>query len=390
MKKKLTTFITILLLLIAGFIYIDNALELGIVQKIERQFDNQGPSIQTEDLRAAYLIDSDIDLSNISCEDNVDDTCDVSVIGEIINDEEGTYQVTLYARDQQGNETSYIYEYQIVSHAVGNIPAGYYDGIEGLEGEALKTFLHELIDDHTVYPYTDDDTDVWDILRAADEDPNNSSNVLTFYTGISIPKDCQDGQDNPDGFCQVEAYGELTDVSWNREHIWSKSRGFPTESYDAYTDAHHLVAVEKTMNSTKNNRFFETCDDGDDSNIEARDYGNYTCNLRDFEPRDEIKGDVARMIFYMSVRYEDEVDLEIIDDPMDYLIGLGEDIYSDLPIYGDIDDLLRWHEEDPISEAEARRNDVIYSYQGNRNPFIDYPDLVQLIWGSSDNPIEQN
>jgi endonuclease I len=75
---------------------------------------------------------------------------------------------------------------------------------------------------------------------------------------------------------------------------------------------------------------------------------------------------------------------------MDYLIGLGEDIYSDLPIYGDIDDLLRWHEEDPISEAEARRNDVIYSYQGNRNPFIDYPDLVQLIWGSSDNPIEQN
>ena len=112
-----------------------------------------------------------------------------------------------------------------------------------------------------------------------------------------------------------------------------------------------------------------------------RGYGNYTCNDWEFEPRDDVKGDVARMIFYMAVRYEGEgddmVDLEIVDDP-------DSTKSSKLPIYGDIDDLLRWHEEDPVSQWEIERNETIYQYQGNRNPFIDLPELVELIWGRSE------
>jgi endonuclease I len=168
----------------------------------------------------------------------------------------------------------------------------------------------------------------------------------------------------------------MESVEWNREHVWSKSRGFPTESFDAYTDAHHLVAAERDMNSTKNNRFFEDCQDGDDDNLVDRDFGNYTCNIWEFEPRDEVKGDIARMILYMAIRYDDiNLDLEVVDDP-------DENSDSNEPIYGDLDDLLRWHIEDPVSEKEIFRNEVIYFYQKNRNPFIDMPELVELIWGN--------
>jgi endonuclease I len=375
MKKKLTTILTIIVFIIAGFIFIDNQLELGIVTSIERRFDTEGPNIDTSQLSSAYLKDRDIDL-NVSCEDNVDDSCDVIVEGDLVNDRIGSYTVILSATDQQGNETSYEYTYNIVDHAVGNIPVGYYDGLEDLEGEALKAALHNLIKDHTEYPYTHaTQTDVWDILREADEDPNNENNIIGFYTGLSIPKDCQQGMDSPVGLCDIEINGTVDDYEWNREHIWSKSRGdFSDEDMTAHNDTHHLVAAERVMNSTKNNRFFEDCNDGDDENIEDRLYGNFTCNIWEFEPRDEVKGDVARMIFYMAVRYEDiSLDLEVVDDPI-------EDKDLKLPVYGDLDDLIRWHLEDPVSEAEARRNDIIYAYQGNRNPFIDNPEFVEMIW----------
>ena len=375
MKKKLTTLITIMIFIIGGLIFIDNELELGILTSIERQFDTEGPTINTEKLNSAYPIDREIVL-DVSCEDNVDDTCMVTVEGDLINDEAGEYSVILVAKDMKGNETRVIYSYEIVSHAIGNIPVGYYDGLDDLEGDALKAALNNLIKDHTEYPYSHaTKTDVWDILREADEDPNNEDHIIGFYTGLSIPKDCQQGMDSPDGLCDLEVNGVFDDYEWNREHIWSKSRGdFSNDTLTAHNDTHHLVAAERTMNSTKNNRFFEDCQDGDDTNIEERDFGNFTCNIWEFEPRDEVKGDVARMIFYMAVRYEDPgFDLEVVDDP-------DEDSDLKLPVYGDLDDLIRWHIEDPVSEEEARRNDIIYSYQGNRNPFIDHPEYVELIW----------
>ena len=378
MKKNTRTLAVLIFLIVALVLAMDSYLELGIMDMINGSQDSQAPVINTFGLPSKYLLNSDTEIQ-VTCEDDVDETCTVIIIGTFDTSIVGEQSVTLKATDSAGNETTYLYNYEIVENVDGSmyIPLGYYDGISGLTGDALKDALNSIISDHTEYPYTSTATDVWDILREADEDPDNPDNIIAFYTGLSIPKDCQDTIYPPD-FCDMEAYGEEKTVEWNREHVWSKSRGdFSDESeLGAHTDTHHLVAAERVMNSTKNNRFFEDCHDGDDTNIVDRGYGNYTCNEWEFEPRDEVKGDVARMIFYMAVAYNDaELDLEVVNDP-------DEDKDLKLPVYGDIDDLLRWHMEDPVSEKEIIRNQIIYTYQGNRNPFIDHPELVALIWGS--------
>lgn len=377
MKKTVRKLLVFIALLTAGAYFADDYLDLGIMDQVLRMSDQEAPTIETETLRARYRLDEDVTLDT-ECEDNVDASCEVLIEGTFDTSEVGEHTVVLVAEDRAGNRTTYDYTYEVVEEADGSlyIPTGYYDDADGLEGEGLKAALHDIIDDHQEYPYTSEDTDVWDILREADEDPDNPDHILAFYTGLSIPKDCQDTVNPPD-FCEMESYGETNVVEWNREHIWSKSRGDFSDASDLgpYTDAHHLVAEERRMNSIKNNRFYEDCHDGDDDNVEDRDYGNHTCNTWEFEPRDEVKGDTARMIFYMSVRYEDDLDLEVVDDP-------DEDRNLKDPVYGDLDDLLRWHEEDPVSEKEVERNEVIYSYQGNRNPFIDNPDYIEAIWGT--------
>jgi len=346
--------------------------------------DTTAPEINIGNLPSKVVINTPFVLNedDITCEDDQDRFCEVVVDGSVDTSVVGEYLIIISATDKSGNNETINFIVEVVEGVDGSfyIPAGYYDGIEGLTGEALKDVLNDIITGHTEYPYTSSSTDVWDILRDADEDPENPDNVILFYTGISWPKDCQDTTTPPD-YCVMEIDGEMKTVEWNREHIWSKSRGDFSNASDlgAYTDTHHLVAAERVMNSIKNNRMYEDCNDGDDTNIEDRGYGNYTCNEWSFEPRDEVKGDVARMIFYMAVRYEGEegdlVDLELLVDAI-------KDRDSKLPFYGDLDDLIRWHLEDPVSEWEILRNQVIYEYQGNRNPFIDMPELVELIWGA--------
>ncbi len=380
MKNK-RTLTLVMVILVALVLALDYTLNLGILSNILSSTDNEAPVIHVEQLPSSYLLNSEATL-DVSCTDNLDEQCTVDIIGTFDTSSLGQKTVTLKATDDAGNEATYDYTYNVVEEADGSmfIPVGYYDGIEGLTGADLKAALYNIIKDHTEYPYTSTATDTWDILREADEDPDNPDNVIGIYTGLSIPKDCQDTTNPPD-FCEMEAYGEQKTVEWNREHIWSKSRGDFSDPSDlgAHTDAHHLIAAERVMNSTKNNRFFEDCNDGDDTNIEDRGYGNYTCNTWEFEPRDEVKGDVARMIFYMAVRYDDvDLDLEVVDDPIE-----DKDLKD--PVYGDLDDLLRWHLEDPVSEKEILRNQVIYTYQGNRNPFIDMPELVEDVFGTPDN-----
>ncbi len=378
-KKSLLTII--LFILVALVVTLDSYLDLGIISGIMSFSDQDAPTINVDNLPSKYLLDSATEI-DVTCSDDVDEACSVEVVGTFDTSVLGEFTVTLRAEDAAGNVSTFDYTYEVVENVDGSmyIPLGYYDSITTQTGLELKNALNAIIATHTEYPYTSTSTDVWDILREADEDPENSDNIIAFYTGLSIPKDCQDTT-NPPSFCEMEAYGETKIVEWNREHIWSKSRGdFSDESeLGAHTDTHHLVAAERVMNSTKNNRFFEDCHDGDDTDIVDRGYGNYTCNTWEFEPRDEVKGDVARMIFYMSVAYDDaELDLEVINDP-------EEDKDLKLPFYGDIDDLLRWNEEDPVSEKEILRNQVIYTYQGNRNPFIDHPEYIEMIWGTPDN-----
>ncbi|MBT2600494.1 MULTISPECIES: endonuclease [unclassified Oceanobacillus] len=227
-------------------------------------------------------------------------------------------------------------------------PDGYYDEAEGKSGEQLKSALHNIIDDHTEISYSN----VWEALRETDEDPNNSNNVLLLYTGRSQGK-------NENG-------GNADD--WNREHVWAKSHGDFGTSMGPGTDLHHLRPTDASVNSSRSNLDF---DEGGSEHTEAP--GNYY-DSDSWEPRDSVKGDVARMIFYMDVRYEGdsgELDLELNNQ-----VNNGS-----APYHGKLSVLLEWHEEDQVDDFERRRNDIIYNdYQHNRNPFIDHPEWVGEIW----------
>jgi endonuclease I len=237
---------------------------------------------------------------------------------------------------------------------IGQIPSGYYNTAENKSDQALQLALHNIIDDHTDYPYSSNSTDTWDILKVADADPNNANNVILIYTRESV-----NGPQEYDG--------------WNREHVWAKSRGDFGTSRPMGTDVHNLRASNINVNSTRSNYSFENCT----SNSCEQTYGNsYSSSALVFEPRDEDKGDVARIIFYMVVRYEGdsgEEDLEMTESILS--------VSSKSPRHGVRSTLLEWHELDPVDDFERNRNDVIYSYQGNRNPFIDHPELVDFLWG---------
>ena len=240
------------------------------------------------------------------------------------------------------------------------IPNGYYDNAKGLTGEALKTALYNIIKNHTEYQYTSSSTDVWDILKETDKDTINPENVILLYTGWSVNA----AQEYNNG------------AGWSREHVWAKSRGDFGTDPPAGTDVHHLRPTDISVNSARNNRWFAEC------TVPYYDGGILTGCFRSstewvWKPREEVLGDVARMIFYMATRYEGEngePDLELID-------YIPADNYTNLPVHALLTDLTAWHEEDPVSDWERNRNDIIYyNFQHNRNPFIDHPEYVSLIW----------
>ena len=230
-------------------------------------------------------------------------------------------------------------------------PADYYDTADGLTGQALVDELHEIIDDHDEIPYISSSFDTGDAMEIIDEDPDDSDNVILMYSGSSVAKSSY-----PD---------------WNREHLWPVSLG-ATEGTVAYSDIHNLHPCDAGVNSTRSNLDFGNCEFSCSSPTDAPDV---LYNFAFWEPPDEFKGDVARAVFYMYVRYNgdefDEPDLDLVN----FDATTGCDCLSML------DTLLAWHLLDPVSQKEIDRNDDIYDLiQGNRNPFVDNPDYVGDIW----------
>ncbi|MFE0136791.1 endonuclease I family protein [Streptomyces sp. NPDC059037] len=235
----------------------------------------------------------------------------------------------------------------------GAAPAGayddtYYQDALGKTGPELKSALHTIISDQTKLSYDQ----VWDALKVTDEDPSNSNNVRLLYTDRSQSKGDNGG--DPD--------------QWNREHVWAKSHGDFGTATGPGTDIHHLRPEDVSVNSTRGNKDF---DNGGSAVGEAP--GNLT-DSDSFEPRDAVKGDVARMILYMAVRYDGEdgfADLE----PNDKVDN------GSAPAIGRLSVLKQWSDEDPPDAFEKNRNDVIFDqFQHNRNPFIDHPEWVEAIW----------
>ena len=250
---------------------------------------------------------------------------------------------------------------------IGQIPVGYYSGTETLKGEALKKKLHMIIRNHKVFTYDQ----AWEILAVTDQDPGNPDNVVLLYTLRSQQAFFRDRGTTFD----YSANGYSLIDSWNREHVWAKSHGFPNPSDTAYSDLHHLRPADRSTNSARNTRSFDLCTEIYFDNSGTVETPCYTSsNTWSWEPPDEVKGDIARMLFYMAVRYEGPgYDLELVD----YVVNKG----NKEPMLGNLSTLLEWHYNDPVDNWERTRNHIIYTqYQGNRNPFIDNPHWVEAIW----------
>ena len=233
----------------------------------------------------------------------------------------------------------------------------YYSTAIGKTGNDLETALHGIIKGHIRYKYKC----VWNILEYADEDPDNPNNVILLYTQRSTPKSNKDqGQNDPD--------------SWNREHVWAKSHGFPKKYQHAYTDAHHIRAVDRSVNTARSNKEFDSDGNPHKECLDCKKDSN------SWFPGKRARGDVARMMFYMDVRYQGN-DGNTPDLELENFITRKPQGTPQNEKFGILCKLFQWQLEDPVSEFEKRRNDRVYEWQGNRNPFIDHPEWITAIWG---------
>lgn len=234
-------------------------------------------------------------------------------------------------------------------------PEGYYASLNGLAGNDLRQALQGIIaDENTVRIHTY--ADVIDILKSADQNPQNSNQVWLVYKEEGMAKlDFQTGS---------SGVGK-----WNREHTFPRSLGgfdsieeddiadgidvFWTTNADSLrhgnSDAHALRAVDAIENSSRGNQHYG-------------EYNGPTGTLGGF------KGDVARGVLYMEIRYNGLT----IENGFPEVVGQ----------MGDLQTILNWHRNDAPDDFEMNRNNVVYQWQRNRNPFIDLPELVEYIWGN--------
>ncbi|WP_137169619.1 endonuclease I family protein [Marinomonas sp. FW-1] len=263
--------------------------------------------------------------------------------------------------------------------------AGYYDGTEGLTGDALKAKLHSIIDGQKPLKYTQSgntdwydgvNIDVWEALVYTDSACPNDAPKCGLVQMLYLDDVRRIDQANR---------GKSNNDSWDREHVWPKSRGFKKQSQDGYTDLHHLRPADRNINGAHSNYgygkggdpFYDTLSDG--SKVFS---GTYVDKANEsFEPTDRAKGQIARMVFYMAARYEigDNTSPENMPD---LRIVKGNQKQSGEPTIGDLCTLVAWNDEFPVSDFEKRRNDRVQELQGNRNPFIDHPEFVTAIWAS--------
>lgn len=265
-----------------------------------------------------------------------------------------------------------------VPGALADPPQGYYDSAVGLTGEALRIALHDIIDDHEKFPYTSSATDTWDILGIAEQDPVNPANIITFYRNTSVARVDQAAADG-----------------WNREHTWPSSYGYTNDGVCNYpfSDVHQLRAASPSYNSARSNRPYDWCTSSSGCEVwpaEGTAFSNLSSGFGSggsWQVWEDRRGDAARAIFYMETRYEggvhgatgcSEPDLRMTDDRALIVSNVSQNL--SVAYMGLRSVLLEWHLEDPVSVEEQQRNDDVFEFQGNRNPYIDHPEFVCLVW----------
>lgn len=242
-------------------------------------------------------------------------------------------------------------------------PVGYYSSAEGLSGQPLKVALHNIIDNHTALAYNG----LWGAFSSTDAKPGNK--VWDMYSDIpggTPPYTYTLGSDQCGGY---SAEGDC----YNREHSFPQSwfnSGNPMR-----TDLFHIYPTDGWVNQKRGNFAYGKVGSADWTSQNGSKVGlsvtpGYTGTV--FEPIDEYKGDFARTYFYMMTRYYGAMS------------GWNSPMMSD----GDLAPwamamLVAWHDQDPVSPKETARNNAVYALQHNRNPYIDRPEWVHAIWGST-------
>ena len=265
----------------------------------------------------------------------------------------GTYPVKLYVVDSGTSDgTEYKTAYITVTTAGGDT---YYSGITATEGEALKTQLAALISTNTSTSY--------DGARAAmySNIDNIDNTVTCVYTGLEVPHNYGDTSAPTDINCE-HSFAQ----SWIEDYLLDT-----TTENRAKADVHHLFPTDSGVNSSRGNLSFDNVNSVEYSYSFATGYTSYRGTNADgvtvFEPADQHKGDLARALLYMSVRYD---------------LPLAPPVPNPGPINVNmLATLLEWNSADPVDAAEITRNDEIEDYQTNRNPFVDHPEWVNAIWG---------
>ncbi len=242
------------------------------------------------------------------------------------------------------------------------VPSGYYSTCENKSGAALLTALNQKIADHTTVSYKG----LLDLYKTSDVKPNGKIWDMYSTKEWSAGETCGN-------------YSYVGDC-YNREHSFPKS--WFNDASPMYSDAFHIYPTDGKVNGQRSNYPYGECSAGTTlpshngvralGKLGKSTFPGYSSTV--FEPDDEYKGDFARSYFYMIACYNDR----ITGWKSDMLAG---NKYPGLSTWA-VNLLLKWHRQDPVSDKEKNRNEVVYGQQRNRNPFIDYPDLAEHIWGT--------
>ena len=291
-------------------------------------------------------------------------------------------------------------------------PDHYYDGVDTASAAALRKSLHLIIDDHRVFAYTTSShpgdhnhtIDTWDIISLADEFASDDSKVVDVYKNATYTK----------------RFSGSHLTTYNREHSWPKSYGFSKKANGndanvltnpAYSDCHHLYACDETYNSARGNTHFglaygltgslgyptdKTLGRGGDT-APIKDSSNWRAGgstpADSWQVWNDRRGDIARAMFYMDIRYEGnkyntpngtfEADLTLTSTLSEIKVDASTTkawLTFSIAYFGVADELLKWHKADPVDNYEQRRNAIVYFFQRNRNPFVDHPEWVEKVY----------
>lgn len=241
-------------------------------------------------------------------------------------------------------------------------PAGYYSTCENKSGAALLSALCKKVGDHTVVSYNG----LWSLYKTSDVYPDGT--IWDMYSTKHWKPNTTCGNYTKVGDC------------YNREHSFPKS--WFNDAKPMYSDAFHLYPTDGKVNNQRSNYPYGECANGttlpSSGSVKALGrlgdctFPGYSGKV--FEPDDQYKGDFARSYFYMAAAYNDK----IAGWNSKMLAGNSYPAFSPWAI----NLLLKWHREDPVSQKELDRQEVVYGAQHNRNPFIDHPELAEYIWGN--------